>query len=241
MLDSIKETLEALNSFGAWGHLLTFGASVLTTAFFFLRYAANSRAEIRRLRLEIRSQYADQLMRQRLRHYTACYALLSEFAKRSLGFRVAEMRDPGVSRTELEALSDALSDWDSQHSLLMSSDATEKIYQLRVALREMLTALPTVTPDAKLDFDSFRSLLGQIEKVEVALKTDLGIFAVDDFLRLPRPSYYSDSTIVRRHTAHLRSSSFPVRFIRFLFRPVRFILFLLAAGARAGPRWLRRW
>src|SRR5262249_2489345 len=155
-----------LKSLGVWGHLLTFGLSVLTTTLFFARYIATSRAEIRKLRLQTRNQFAENLLGERLSCYRECFALLSEFLKVALGFRDLKNGFRPVTSSELSALNARLSDWDSAHALLLSGDAGGRFYQLRACIRDLLQSGQRPEQSDALNEKDFRRLVKHIERVE---------------------------------------------------------------------------
>lgn len=191
MLETIADLFEKLRSLGAAGHILTFAGSVLTTTLFFLRYTANARAELRRLRLEIRNQYADQLLKQRLECYPECYRLLSDFIKVGRGFSSGRRGYAAIPIEQIITVNDSINSWDSEHAILMSNDAGRKIYELRIELQRAITALAE-NSGAAMDAKAFEVIADKMAIVEIALKTDIGVFAVDEFLNLARPTYYSE-------------------------------------------------
>jgi hypothetical protein len=188
MLEQLWAWAETLKPLGVWGHLLTFLLSVFTTTLFFARYIATSRAEIRRLRLETRNQ---NLLGARLACYKECFALLSEFQKVTFGYRDGRNEHRSVTVEELSTLNAALSNWNSAHALLLSGDAGGRFYLLRGCIRDLLRALQLAGQDELLAEKRLYELVRHIHRVELALKTDIGVFAVDEFLALSRPKNYA--------------------------------------------------
>src|SRR5262249_26985029 len=139
----------------------------------------------------------ENLLGERLSCYRECFALLSEFLKVALGFRDLKNGFRPVTISELSALNARLSDWDSAHALLLSGDAGGRFYQLRACIRDLLQSGQRPEQSDALNEKDFRRLVKHIERVELALKTDVGVFAVDEFLALSRPEKYTDVETLR--------------------------------------------
>jgi len=123
------------------------------------------RAEVERLRLAVQQKLLEQLVAARLAVYPELYAMLSELPKAARG----TLSSPGVLR-ELLAKVNA---WDSKHAILLGPDATNVCYAFRQTLADAGRGADEVD-DTRLA-DLFR----RAELLELALRSDLGIYGVE--------------------------------------------------------------
>lgn len=161
---------------------------------FFARYAANSRAELRRLQLQTHSEYADALLKARLEYYPELYSIVSEFVKQVWGFRSGRLGYVGASGSQLQDLSSRVNDWDSKHAILMSMDTSGALWSLRKAVQEKVRCIPSEDISLTLEEIAYKDIGEKIAAVELAMKTDLGVFAVEEYLSLTRPTRYADAS-----------------------------------------------
>ena len=193
MTESLSGLLEWIKSLGVLGHLLTFSLSAVTTALFFARYAASSRAELRRLQLQTRSEYAEELLKTRLEVYPELYNVISEFIKHVWGFRSGDFGYVGATGAQLSELSTKISDWDSKHAILMSMEVSGALWLLRTAVQQKVSSIPKEDMNSIVEEGDFKNIGDKMVAVELALKTDLGVFAVEEYLRLARPKHYASA------------------------------------------------
>jgi hypothetical protein len=67
-----------------------------------------------------------------------------------------------------------------------------RVHKLRQELQELIVKLPGSDPSELLSVEDFRVLIKKIEIVETALRTDIGVYAVDEFLSLSRPTKHPE-------------------------------------------------
>lgn len=200
MIDQWAEWLSNITFPVFLTYIAAVASSIICTGMYYVRRMAKVKAKIRSeselRRLEILSNYAEDLMAKRIEVYKECYSTLSEFVKVSLGFRSGRKEYVGVSRDQLSEFNEKLSDWDSKYAIFLSGGATGKVFHLRKSVRDALSSFDTLSEgDGFLKKEEFVALLKKIESAEVALKTDIGVLAVDAFISIARPEGYTDHTV----------------------------------------------
>lgn len=143
-------------------------ASVVASLFTSKRQAD---IEVQKLRAEIRQTYAGKLLEKRIDVYPALYKLLSDFDKM--------LRLDKVSRSVVEELLRQIFEWDSENALIMSGYAGRILYEFRKLLMDWLQ-LPDNDFQRKFaSSDEKWNRLQEVGKVELALKSDIGIYVVE--------------------------------------------------------------
>jgi hypothetical protein len=128
--------------------------------------------ELQRLKTEIQQTYAGKLLEKRIEVYPALYKLLSNFDKAT--------RYDTISTILIRELLTHIKEWDSDNAIFMSGHAV-KIYH---DFRQWLDGLAKLSNDDFLkEWDTpekHRALRREANKVELALKGDIGIYVVGD-------------------------------------------------------------
>jgi hypothetical protein len=127
--------------------------------------------ELQKLRSEIQQTYASKLLEKRLEVYPDLYFLLSDFMKKI---------EAGIaSKSDIDELHHRTSDWNSRYAVFFSGHTGGISYRFRQMLLE-LTRMPDEEYRRKFESpEAVRELRHRVGEVELALKSDLGIYAVE--------------------------------------------------------------
>ena len=140
----------------------------------------DTNTELRKLRTEIQQTYAGLLLEKRLDSYPSLYQHLSSFIK------VVEFGS--ITKRGLEELHTSVDQWDSQHSILFTGRTANIFHEFRI----WLTDLSQLSEDdIQKEFASKRkktALQQRIAQIELALKSDLGIYIVE-FANVEKPEF----------------------------------------------------
>jgi hypothetical protein len=143
------------------GVMLSIAVSLLTSRMVF-------KNEARKLILEARKAYDSKLVEARLNAYPGLYLLISKFAK--------QIRHEHISRNDIDSFLREIDEWDSRNAILLSARTGHLCGRLRESLEAWLRADITTRPDVS----TLQDLIQKIGILELALKSDLGIFGVED-------------------------------------------------------------
>lgn len=143
------------------GVMLSIAVSLLTSRMVF-------KNEMRKLILEARKAYDSKLLEARLNAYPALYLILSRFAKQS--------RHEPISRDNMDSFLRDIDEWDSRNAILFSARTGHLCGSLRESLEAWLVADVATRPG----MSTLQDLIQKIGILELALKSDLGIFGVED-------------------------------------------------------------
>ena len=129
-------------------------------------------AESHKLLFEAKKIYDNKLLEARLAAYPNLYTLLSKFIKGT--------RQRSIDRSTLESFVAEVNEWDCKHAILFSTYAGKACHDLRYFLEDLLrekneTLIQRLSSQAVIG-----TLIGKMRRLELALKSDLGIYGVDD-------------------------------------------------------------
>lgn len=137
--------------------------------------------EAEKARFSVQQKTFELMLARRLQTYPEIYALLSDLAKT---FDVV----PTVC-VDLRKMLERFNAWDSQNSLVMSLDTSNHCHEFRMALVAAVHAKRRPSSD-----DQFIDLRQLAERLELALRTDLGLHGIGldtahDLTPRPRSTY----------------------------------------------------
>lgn len=139
--------------------------SIIASALISLR---QFRVESQKLRSEYLHMYAGKLFEKRLDVYPQISELLVHIVvKINLGITVSE--------GELKNLAEGLIVWNAKNSFLLSAHSEQITHELYVYLNRMT---PEQRATLVIDSDSIRELKHRLLELYLALKSDLGIYAL---------------------------------------------------------------
>ena len=156
------------------GVLLSILASVVLA-----RRAA--KAELKKLRVQLTANYADKLLAARIAVYPSLYPALSEFVKLlEAGAKAAsqaQMLDPGAIRQ----LHTQIADWGKQNSIFLSDRAERASFDLRQYVRSLAVLADDDLSAALRMPKTVADLLYRVQRLEIALKVELGVYDVEAY------------------------------------------------------------
>ncbi len=127
--------------------------------------------ELKKLRYEMKKTYASKLLEARLNVYPTLYFLLSSFLK--------ETRYRSIHKTTIETLLAQIDEWDSKNAILLGENSGRICYIFRENLWQLLDCTNEKLKQ-KLESPQFiEELRTEAQKLELAIKSDIGIYGVD--------------------------------------------------------------
>jgi hypothetical protein len=149
--------------------LISLGGVVVSLLISYLVSGRQIKAQIESLRYQMAQNYTEKLYLKRLEVYPALYEVISSFAKR--------IRREALSHREIKAFGEKIDEWDNKHALLASAFTVQQLIALRKALRTL-----EGSKDEKISKDVlYQTLFPLILELELAMKTELGVFASDGY------------------------------------------------------------
>jgi hypothetical protein len=136
---------------------------IISAAFSWIIAQRSLGTELRKQQLQLFQSYAERLQERRLAVYPEAFAILSECAK-------AVYRET-ITREYLVTALSQFQTWDSANSLLLSGHAANIVFDAQWQLHDRLKSMSGLPNPAYL--------LESIEAMELALKGDIGVFAVE--------------------------------------------------------------
>lgn len=141
-----------------------------------------SNLEIQKIRYEMQAAVSDVITRERLAHYSDLY-------------RQLELYTRAIQRKQLNLMvaKDTLSsieEWYSTHGLLLGSESNSACYTLIRKLSRITDVQEEAFNERLADDEKRRQLIRDAWSFEIALKNDLGIFAVEHFDPDVKPKSY---------------------------------------------------
>jgi hypothetical protein len=153
-----KEAIPAL--IALLGVMLSIAISLLTSR-------VVSKNETRKFILEARKAYDSKLLETRLSVYPNLYLIISKFVK--------HIRHEPVSGDDINSFLREIDEWDSRNTILLSARTGHMCGRLRETLEAWLRDGVARRPD----ISTLQDLIQKIGVLELALKSDLGIFGVE--------------------------------------------------------------
>jgi hypothetical protein len=120
------------------------------------------RLEMDKLRLSTQQLALSKLLEVRIREYPALYSMLSDLPK------ATESENAAV---DLGLLLNRVNEWDSRYAIFMGPETSNTCYAFRQALRAAASAESPASGSAQL--------LRAAERLELALRSDIGIHGID--------------------------------------------------------------
>ena len=141
-------------------------------------------AEFRYRRVELTKLYSENLLKERLRLYPGLWRMTSAYAKLLKAFPVYQDSHAAADRNSLRAFNDAVTQWDNENGLILSSKSARACFRLRRAVRDVLAKEDAGAQDTKaaaaLSNREADMLYEQLTQLEIALRVDIGVFEVDE-------------------------------------------------------------
>lgn len=147
-------------------------------------------AELHLRRIELTRAYSETILKSRLEVYRELWHILSHNLKVIHGTHHQQHLNGATDASKLNTLFEDLTDWDSKNTLLLSKRSGYLIHQLRMQLLHMIK-LPA-EESAGIENSEREKLIEISRKLEISIKTDIGIFEVDEFEARHTISGYSE-------------------------------------------------
>lgn len=152
--------------------------SIIALGGVFLSAIISYRVSLRQTKIEldkhseqIRQEFSRRLFEKRLLVYPELYSFLSEFGK-TLVFG-------NPSRKDLELLFSQIQNWDSLNSILFSAPTGLSVYQFRIRINDYLKKSESEILEFLNSPENRKSLIKELQSVELALKAELGVYAIE--------------------------------------------------------------
>jgi hypothetical protein len=147
-----------------------------------------ARTELRKQQLQLFQSYAEGLQARRLSTYPEAYGLISDSLK--------QLQRGTLTHEHLSNMLTRFQSWDSVHSLLLSNETAEVIFDAQWYVHNLLARGPAaLTPEARHEIGS------KFERMELALKEDIGVFAVEYEDKRKVRFYGKDPSEIRKRRA----------------------------------------
>lgn len=136
-------------------------------------------AEFRFRRADLSNIYAQNILSERLKLYPQLWGVLSDYAKilEKRPKRDGELHTADVD--SLLAFNHNISRWDSAHSFILSTNASIACFELLRTLREVLNGRSADQGAQPITRDEYLLISAGLTRLEVALRTDLGIYEIE--------------------------------------------------------------
>jgi hypothetical protein len=128
--------------------------------------------ELRKLRFQAEQVFWSEILKRRMDTYPQLYYLLSEFNKK------IEFTHQ-ISKTDIESLSVKINEWDSENAIVFSRRTATLCYRFREMLWELIEESDEELKKKLSNQELLRDIYQKTGTLELALKSDLGIYGVD--------------------------------------------------------------
>ena len=138
-------------------------------------------AELRYRRVDLTRIYAENLLRKRLEIYPAHWSHLSGYLKI---IRDTSIRDRKFVEADIQSLFDMyekIMDWNSDNSLIFSDNTARASQNLREAIFNILIKVNACEHSEVLTKEQKDEIRRAMARLEVAMRTDVGVLEVADF------------------------------------------------------------
>ncbi len=133
---------------------------------------------------QIRQEFSRRLFEKRMSVYPELYSFLSDFIKK------VHFGDP--NRDDVEQLFSQIQSWDSKNAILFSAKAGRVAYYLRTKLFELLKKSEPEMIDFLVNQNNQKQLILDIQAVELSLKSELGVYAIESPTEIGEFTYYEN-------------------------------------------------
>lgn len=148
--------------------IIALSGVILSVLLSFASSKRTLRIELEKVYRTIEQGYASRLFDKRIDAYLIIFQLLSDFVK--------FIRYDESEKLSLKEFLNKLNEYDSNHGILFSNDTGLKFHLLRKHIRFFVKNNKVID---ELISDEKTGILEKIGAVEIALKNELGIFAVE--------------------------------------------------------------
>lgn len=147
------------------GVFLSVTSSVLVT-----RLTAKTERE--KIKQQLHNTYAEKIISKRMESYPILFDLISTFVKQVYD---GTFKESG----RVKKLSEAVRRWDGQHAIFMSSQTQRDMYLFRKEIDSFCTSFEDTSGEYELT--ELEDLWKALVRLELSLKTDIGVFVLDKY------------------------------------------------------------
>jgi hypothetical protein len=151
--------------------LIAFSGVLISAAISWVISRRKIESEIRGIRLEMQSSYANKLQERRLDVYPLLHTSIIEFVK--------DIQARTTSFEHLEALYESVSEWDSKNSILLGAHSRYVLYRFERALHNIVKKGEAAFKNRIVSSEQRKKLIRRCFEVDLALKSDLGVFEIE--------------------------------------------------------------
>ncbi len=143
--------------------------SVIASAYISLR---QTNTELQKLKSEIAQTYTDKLLEERLKFYPDGYYLLTSFAKK--------IWKESISIEDLMEFDSQVNSWNSKYGILFSGNTNIVAYKFYRMMDELVDKTEDEVREMFMLNENKANLVRSISELELALKSDIGIYIADN-------------------------------------------------------------
>lgn len=158
--------------------IATFGALFSIASALYLTSRKIS-SEFKMSRYMLTHTYAQNVLSRRLDAYPEIWGYVCEYEKVVLGFPGALGEKRRCDINYLLSFNESVSQWDNRHGLLLSPNAGLACWKMRMVICEALENASLSSKDSSLPAIEIEKILKYSSRLEVALRTDIGVYEVD--------------------------------------------------------------
>lgn len=144
---------------------------VISVVVSYLTSSKNVDIELKKHKEILFQEFGQKLFEKRLEVYPTLYALVSNFIK--------TVRFGNLSNKEIKKLSNNLLEWDTNHAIYMSAETQYLFHKFKLAIAELSYKDDKELSEEFREPESKKKIKEEGEKIEIALKNELGIYAFE--------------------------------------------------------------
>lgn len=173
ILESLRNSVdESALIVAAFGALFSIASALYLTS-------RKISAEFKYRRTELSNLYSTNLLQKRLETYPDMWFYLSDYAKIMERFLDADGQSRVATIENLCEFSNNISIWDSKNGHLISANSAASSYALRDKIREIILNRQSQGDRGHITRNEYLSISEYLTRLEVSLRTDLGIYEVE--------------------------------------------------------------
>jgi len=166
-----------------FGYLIAFVGVVLSVLVSYVTGRRSANIEIQKMRTEIQQEFSRRLFEKRMDVYPILYSYLSDFTK--------VLQFGNLSQRDVDRLFKSYQEWDSLNAILFSARTGKLSYDLRLKLSELTKMTDKQFRETYGTVESLKELRKQIQQLELALKSELGIYGFESPTNVKETSRFS--------------------------------------------------
>ena len=131
--------------------------------------AINDRNKIKQ---ELHNSYSDKILSERIRTYPELYDIISTLAK--------NIYDGSFKETgHLSRVREAIRNWDGKNAIFMSGQTQHDMWRFRTTFDDFTADFDKVDEESQMQ--NLEEVWSSLVRLEISLKSDIGIFVLDEY------------------------------------------------------------